>query len=279
MGKKKDEKYKEKYGIQTGFSENGLPYARIGNNTEVLLNIEALSFTNEPPSGFMLKQFMKSAKEFSKDYTVYLVGRKQNLPENYSFDKMAYDYAEMIRKEFNNPVNIIGASTGGQIAQYLAANHPDVVKKLVIISASYRVSEKGAEIEKRAAKYFKQEKYGKALAAILDLIISSKITGVFLKFFTRLLGKRFIGEIKYPNDFLNEVREDVEMNFKDRLKDIRAPTLVLSGKLDIEYTPELVRETAEGIPNSNLVLYDGYGHNLAGRWKVIKQDILNFLNN
>ena len=278
MGKKKDKKYKEKYGIQTGFSENGLPYARIGNNAEVLLNIEALSFTNEPPSGFMLKQFMKSAKEFSKDYTVYLVGRKQNLPENYSFDKMAYDYAEMIRKEFKKPVNVIGASTGGQIAQFLAANHPDVVKRLVIISASYKVSEKGAEIEKRAAEYFKQEKYGKALAAILDLIISSKITGVFLKFFTRLLGKRFIGKINYPNDFLNEVRGDVEMNFKDRLKDIRAPTLVLSGKLDIEYTPELVRETAEGIPNSTLILYDGYGHNLAGRWKVIKQDILNFLN-
>lgn len=52
---RKDAKYKEKYGIETGFSENGLPYARVGNNSEILFNIEALSFTNEPPSGFMLK--------------------------------------------------------------------------------------------------------------------------------------------------------------------------------------------------------------------------------
>jgi len=278
MGSKKDEKYKKKYGIETGFFENGLPYAQVGNNPEILLNIEALSFTHEPPSGFMLKQFMRSAKEFSNDYRVYLVGRKPNLPENYSFDEMAYDYAEMIRKEFKKPVNVIGTSTGGQIAQYLAANHPDVLKKLIIISASYKVSEKGAEIEKRAADFFKQEKYGKALAAILDLIITSKIKGAFLKLFTRLLGKRFMGDIKYPNDFLNEIRGDVEMNFKERLKDIKTPTLLLSGELDIEYPPELVCETAEGIPNAKLIIYDGYGHNLASKWKVIKRDILNFLN-
>jgi len=275
---KKDAKYKQKHGIETGFSENGLPYARVGNNSEILFNIEALSFTNEPPSGFMLKQFMRSAKEFSERFTVYLVGRKPNLPKNYSFDEMADDYAEMIRKEFKTPVTVIGASTGGQIAQYLAVSHPDIVKRLIIVSASYKVSEEGAEIEKRAAEYFKQEKYGKALTAILDLIISSKIKGVFLKFFTRLLGKRFMGDIKYPNDFLNEVRGDVEMNFKERLKDITAPTLLLSGESDIEYPPELVRETAQGIPNAKVIIYDGYGHNLAGRWKIIKQDVLSFLN-
>ena len=277
MGSKKDAKYKEKYGIETGFSKNGLPYARLGANSEILLNIEALSFTNEPPSGFMLKQFMKSAKEFAQFYEVYLVGRKPNQPENYSFDEMADDYAEMIRIEFKKPVNVIGASTGGQIAQYLAANHPDVVKRLIIISASYKVSKEGAEIEKRAAEYFKQEKYGKSLATILELIISSKFTEAILKFFTRLLGKRFMGDIKYPNDFLNEVHGDVKMNFKERLKDISAPTLLISGESDIEYPPELVRETAKGIMNAKVIIYDGYGHNLAGRWKVIKEDILTFL--
>jgi len=277
MRKKRGKNIKEKYGVETGFSENGLPYARVGNNSEILFNIEALSFTHEPPSGFMLKQFMRSAKEFSQHYDVYLVGRKPNLPENYSFDEMAADYVEMIQKELKKPVNIIGASTGGQIAQYLAANHPDVVKKLIIISASYKVSQKGAEIEKRAAELFKQEKYGKALATILDLIVTSKIKGAFLKLFTRLLGRRFMGEIKYPNDFLNEVRGDVEMNFKERLKDIKAPTLLLSGELDIEYPPELVRETAEGIPNAKMIIYNGYGHNLAAKWKIIKHDILNFL--
>ncbi len=277
MSKDKDKRVKKKYNVETGFFEDGLPYARIGDKPNIIVNIEALSFKHEPPSGFTLKQFIKSARPFIEEYTVYLIVRKQNVPEDYTFTDMASDYAKMIRREFKEPVVIMGASTGGQIAQYLAANHPDIVRKLIIISAAYRVSEKGAEIEGKAAKYFKKGKYGNSLAAILDLIFSSKITRSIAKFFTRLIGKRIIGKIKYPNDFLTEVRGDIEMNFKERLKDIKALTLVLSGDLDIEYTADLVRETAEGIPNSKLILYEGYGHNLAAKWKLLQKDILEFL--
>jgi pimeloyl-ACP methyl ester carboxylesterase len=273
----KDIKIKKKYNVETGLFEDGLPYARIGNKSKILINIEALSFKHEPPSGFMLKRFVKSATPFIEDYTMYLIGRKQNLPEDYTFTAMANDYANLIRKKFQEPVDIMGASTGGQIAQYLAANHPDTVRKLIIISAAYRVSEKGAEIEGKAAEYFKQGHYGKSLATILDLIFSSRIKRAIPKFLTRLFGKWFIGEIKYPNDFLTEVRGDIEMNFKDRLKDIKAPTLILSGDLDIDYPADLVRETAEGIPNSKLILYEGYGHSLAAKIKLLQNDILEFL--
>ncbi len=65
------------------------------------------------------------------------------------------------------------------------------------------------------------------------------------------------GKIEYPNDFLAEIRGDHEMNFKDSLKDIKVPTLVLSGELDIGYTEEDVRTTTEGIPNAELILYKG----------------------
>ena len=280
MSKDKDKKIKEKYNVETGFFEDGLPYARMGNNSNILINIEALSFKHEPPSGFMLKQFIKSARNFTNDYTLYLVGRKPNLPENYLFDKMANDYAKMIRREFNRPVDIMGVSTGGQLAQYLAADHPDLIRKLVIISAAYRLSERGVEIERKAAEYFKKGKYGKSFAAILDLIWSSKIKRTIAKFFTRLIGKKIMGKIKYPNDFLNEIRADREMNFKDRLEEIKAPTLVISGELDIGYTADDVRTTAECIPNADLILYKGYGHNLIMKnRKQVEEDIMEFLKN
>jgi pimeloyl-ACP methyl ester carboxylesterase len=190
---------------------------------------------------------------------------------------MAKDYAQTIRKEFQGPVIIMGASTGGQIAQYLAADHPDIIQKLVIISAAYRVSERGAEIEQKAADYFKQGKYSKSLASILDLLFTSRIKRGIAKFFTRLLGKFFMGKIEYPNDFLIEIRGDIEMNFKDRLGEIRTPTLIISGDMDIDYPAEYVRETAEGILNAKLILYEGYGHGLAGKWDLIKNDIIEFL--
>ena len=277
MSKDKEGRIKKKYKVETGFFDDGLPYARIGSKSNFIVNLEALTFKNEPPSGFALKQFLKSARSFLDEYTVYLVGRKQNVPEDYTFTDMANDYAMMIQREFKEPVVIIGASTGGQIAQYLAADHPEIIRKLIIISAAFRVSEQGAEIETKAAEYFKQGKYGKSLAKTLDLIFTSGIKRGILKCLVRLIGKMVLGKIEYPNDFLTEIRGDVEMNFKDRLKDIKTPTLILSGELDIEYIPEDVRITAEGIPNAKLILYEGYGHGLAARWNVIQKDILEFL--
>ena len=188
-------------------------------------------------------------------------------------DNMAEDYAKMIRREFKGPVDVAGVSTGGQIAHFLAADHPDTVRKLVIISAAYRLSEKGVEIERRAAEYFQKEKYGKSMAAVMEMVFPSGFKGVVIKFFMRLIGNMMLGKLKYPNDFLVEVQADREMNFKDRLSEIKAPTLIMSGELDVAYTANDVRTTAEGIPNSKLILYKGYGHNLtmSNRGQVLKE--------
>lgn len=68
------------------------------------------------------------------------------------------------------------------------------------------------------------------------------------------------------------------MNSKERLNEIIAPTLVLSGDLDLCYSIEDVRATAEGIPNAELIIYKGFGHNLMMRnRKEVKKDVLNFL--
>ncbi len=278
MTKDKDKKIKEKYDIETGFFEGGLNYARMGNKPDVLIDIEALSFSHTPPSGFRINMFKKAAQPFLDDYTYYLVGRKLNVPEDYSFTNMADDYACMIRREFKISVDVMGTSTGGQIAHYLAADHPDVVQKLVLVSTAFRLSERGVEIEKKVAEYFKQERYGKSLAKILDLMFSSRIKRKIAKFFTRIFGKYSMGDLKYPNDCLTEIRGDIEMNFKDRLQEIKAPTLVMSGELDIAYAAEDARTTAEGIPNAELIIYEGYGHNLvmANREQVFK-DMLEFL--
>lgn len=275
--KEKDKKLEKTDNIKTGFFEDGLPYARMGTNPNVLINIEALAFKNAPPSGYMLNLFKKSAEPFLEEYTVYLVGRKPNMPEDYTFTDMSNDYAKMIRSEFKEPVFVMGVSTGGQIAQYIAADHPDVVRKLVIIATAYRISDKGVEIEKRAAKYFEQGRYGKCLAIIEEMIFSSRFKRRLANFFTRLFGKWFIGKIEYSSDFLTVVRGDIEMNFKDRLKDIKAPTLLLGGELDIAYPADIVRITAEGIPNAKLIFYEGYSHNLSNKWKLLKDNILEFL--
>ena len=45
-----------------------------------------------------------------------------------------------------------------------------------------------------------------------------------------------------------------------QLHRITAPTLIIAGGRDRNYTPELFRETAERIPGARLRLYPGKGH-------------------
>jgi pimeloyl-ACP methyl ester carboxylesterase len=267
-----------KFNIETGFFKNGLPYTRIGNNKDVIVDIEALSIKHEPPSGYLLRNFIKSHGLLAEEYSVFLIGRRPNLPQDYLMDKMAEDYAELIRKEFKRPVDVMGISTGGQIAQYLAADHPDTVRKLVIISAAYRLSKRGVELERQSAEYFKQGRYGKYMAVMTDFSLPPGLKRRVFKLFIQLFAGKMMGHIEYPNDFLTEVRADRNMNFKSRLKDIKAPTLILSGELDIGYTMEDVCATAKGIPDAQLILYKGYGHNLTfSNMQQVQKDMLKFL--
>lgn len=267
-----------KYEIEKGFFKSGLPFTRIGNKPDILIDIEALSFKHEPVSKLALNEFIQSHRLLAEEYSVYLIGRRPNMPPDYLMDKMAGDCAVTIREEFGRPVNVMGISTGGQIAQYLAADYPDTVKKMVIISAAYRLSEKGVELERQSAEYFKKEQYGKSLAVLMDFSLMPGLKTKIIKVFLLLIGRLLLGNIKYPDDFLTEVRADREMNFKERLKEIKSPVLIVSGELDIAYTEDDVRETAAEIPDSELIIYKGYGHNLSfSNKEKIQKDILEFL--
>ncbi len=274
----KDREKKPLLNLETGYLDDGLPYARIGIHSDILLYIDGLSFKNEPPSGFMLRQFKGTSKPFLNDYSFYLVGRRPNMPEGYTFTDIASDYAKMIRREFKGPVDVMSISTGGQIAHYLAADHPDVVKRLVIISAAYRLSEEGVAIEHRTAEHYMNGEYGKAFAALMDMMYPPGIRRVAIKVIMRLITPFIVGSVAYPNDFLIEIRGDQEMNFKDRLGEIQAPTLILSGATDIGYAVKDVQLTAQGIPNAQLKIYEKYGHDLyQNNGKQVRLDALEFL--
>jgi hypothetical protein len=103
--------------VETGYSQNGLPYVRIGNSSRRLVVFGGLDFDHKPPSGFMLRMMRSNFNYLAQYFTVYLVSRKPGLPEGYSLRDMSNDYATMIEEEIDAPVDIMGISTGGAIAQ------------------------------------------------------------------------------------------------------------------------------------------------------------------
>ena len=78
-----------------------------------------------------------------------------------------------------------------------------------------------------------------------------------------------------PSDLIITIEAEDQFNFKARLAEITAPTLVVAGERDPFYSAALFRETASGIPNARLILYPGMGHPASG--KQFERDVLRFL--
>ena len=149
----------------------------------------------------------------------------------------------------------MGLSTGGSIVQHFAADHPELVGKLVLHSAAHTLSEKAKRGQMMVAWLARQKKWRKAYAALMGVSLPERgIKRILLKpfyGFMALFGGSFFGKPKeHPFDVAITIEAEDKHAFKDRLHEITAPTLVIAGDKDPFYTPGLFRETAEGIPNS-----------------------------
>ena len=258
--------------VTTGYFRNGLPYTCIGSGPRNLVIFEGLNFSHKPPSGLMLRIASSSLKHLAKDFTVYMVGRKPGLPTGYSMRDMSEDYATMVKEEFGEPVDIMGISTGGPIAQHFAVDHSDLVHRLVLAMTGYRLSEQGAELQRHLGDLARQGKWRAGAASIGGAMAPGAKRHLF-KSLLWLFGKRAFGSPPTPSDGLVELEAEDNHDFKKRLAEIKVPTLVIGGEEDFFYP---IRETATGIPNARLVLYEGVGHGAMMK-RQFSQDVLAFL--
>ena len=88
-----------------GYFRSGLPYNRFGHGPRPLVIFQGLMFENKPQSGLVNRTY----NFLGKDYTVASVLRKPGMPQGYTMDDMANDYATMIRDEFGGPVDVNGS--------------------------------------------------------------------------------------------------------------------------------------------------------------------------
>jgi pimeloyl-ACP methyl ester carboxylesterase len=259
---------------KSGYFRSGLPYNRLGEGPRPLVIFQGLLFENKPQAGMLVSGY----KFLETDYTVYVVLRKPDLLAGCTLKDMADDYARMIEAEFGGPLDVIGVSTGGSIAHHFAADHSDLVRRLIIHSSAYTLSDSAKRLQLRVGELAGQHKWVQAYTLMLDGLMPNK--GVMKPLARPLtwLASQVMGRFDAPKDpscLMITVEAEDKFNFKDRLGEIKAPTLVAGGMDDPFYTPELFRETAEGIPNARLALYAGVGHPASG--KQFEQDVLAFL--
>jgi pimeloyl-ACP methyl ester carboxylesterase len=256
-----------------GYFRSGLPYNRLGRGPDALVVFQGLQWENRPLSG-MSAWFIKRMYRFlGEHYTVYIVVRRPGLPRGFSMGNMSDDYATMIDEEFGSPVDVLGISTGGSIALHFGADHPDLIRRLVIHSAAHSLGEEAKRSQMDAARYAEQGRWRAAFSEIMGFGIPPSWYAPLMKGFLSTI--MALGAPEDPSDFITTIEAEDGHEFRARLPEIRVPTLVVSGTDDPCYPCKLVRETAEGIPGSRLILYEGMGHPASGR--EFRRDVLSFL--
>jgi pimeloyl-ACP methyl ester carboxylesterase len=260
--------------ISSGYFKNGIPYACFGTGTRNLIIFDGLDFEHKPPSGMQLKMICNSFRGAADDFKIYIVSRKKDLLAGYTMRDMADDYAVMVKKEFGVPVDIMGISTGGVIAQHFAADHSELVHCLVLAMTGYILREEAKQLQRRVGILAQEGRWGAAYSTLITGVYPRGIRRALFQVLMGLFG--MIGAPASASDGVVEIEAEEKHDFKERLSEIKVPTLVIGGEDDFFYP---IRETAEGIPDVKMVLYPGFGHNaLFAHQRAFFTDVLAFLN-
>ncbi|TFC06501.1 alpha/beta hydrolase [Cryobacterium adonitolivorans] len=253
----------------------GMPYLAVGSGPPLVF-LPGTTPNHEAPVGVERRFHARQVMPYAGSRRVWWVNRRPGLDPAATMADIAADYANAMLRRFDEPVDVIGESTGGSVALQLAADHPAVVKRLVIVSAAYRLSEEGRDTMMRVADHVLDGRPRAAGAELMRMTGSGALSNRLLAGLGWLVGKPFFARV--TADLMTTIRAEDGFNLHTRLADILAPTLLIGGDRDAFYSAELFRQTAEGIPRAHLALYSGRGHMNTALDPRFLTDVLTFLD-
>jgi pimeloyl-ACP methyl ester carboxylesterase len=183
------------------------------------------------------------------------------MPEgSLSVEMMADDAAAVLRALDIRSAHVVGFSMGSSIAQELALRHPEVVRSLVLTSTYARAD----------ALLRSQFNFWRWLPEV-----APSERAFFEAFFTWVYTPRAHADgwvdqaveqaLAFPHkqsveNFQAQVDVCLTHDTANRLSEITAPTLVLSGGVDTLMPPRFGRSVAAGVPNARFEIMEGEAH-------------------
>jgi pimeloyl-ACP methyl ester carboxylesterase len=194
-------------------------------------------------------------------------GQRPEVP--YTLHDMAADAIGLLDALAIGRAHVVGRSMGGMIAQIMASEHPERVLSLTSIMSST-----GNPMLPQAAPDVMAMMMRPAPDPVSDeagflahrLAFARRIAGTGHAFDEEAHRLLILEETRRAYDPNGSARQIAAMavtgDRRSRLATITAPTLVLHGTDDPLILPACGRDTAASIPNADLMLIDGMGHDL-----------------
>ena len=184
--------------------------------------------------------------------------------EPYSMAQYGEDAAALLDAVGWNDCYVIGASFGGMVAQELALNHPNRIKKLVLCCTSTGGAG-GASYPLHELQDMALEEKIKFRLPINDRRLDEKWQRENPEKFQELF-EQGLKAAQYAADEPDktvggrrQLEARVNHNTYDRLPELQMPVLVCGGRYDGQAEPEVVENLAKRIPGAELAFFES-GH-------------------
>jgi pimeloyl-ACP methyl ester carboxylesterase len=253
----------------------GLPCMVAGTGPPLVV-LPGLSAEHGHPTGLDRRMQLGPVRSMTHLFTVHVVNLRPGLSPTTTMRELAADVAAAIEHEFAGPVAMMGTSTGGSVAQQVAVDQPDRVRRLVLVAAACRLSPEGRAVQRRLAEATQAGRPRAAWAAMGPALTSNRISGRLMAALLWLTGGS--SDPEDPTDMLATIRAEDAFDVCDDLHRITAPTLIIAGGRDGFYSTELFEQTARNIPGARLMLYPHRGHVGVITSSAARDQILHFLS-
>ena len=251
----------------------GAEYIRFGTGKKNLILLPGLGDGLRTVKGTAVPMALYY-RALAKEYTVYMISRKQYLPQGHTTRDMAGDLKAVMEELGISRASVMGVSMGGMIAQHFAAEYPGLVEKLILVVTSARSNPILLESLDEWIDCVRKDDH--------TALMESNIRRIYSDHYYRrnqwmipLMGK--LTKPKSYDRFLVQAEACRSHDAWERLPSITAPTLVMGGGQDRALGGEASREIAARIPGAVLKMYPQYGHSLYEEYKDFLPTVMEFL--
>lgn len=237
-------------------------YYEVTGNLQSLKTVVFLNGLSQSTLAWVL-----TTPHLKNDYRIVLLdlifqGQSDKNSEVRDFDQHAKDVKAVLDDLEINKASIIGLSYGSLVAQHFAILFPGRVEKLILMSTFAHKTPYFEAIELA---------WGRAIEAggyplLFDVMLPS------------VLGEEYFKNPLIPIDLMKQARTDANNDsqalqklmratkdrpdYREKLKNIKAPTLIIHGEKDLLLLPHMAQEVHKHIPGSEIEIIRGVGHTL-----------------
>ena len=233
-------------------------YVSFGNGRKDLIVLPGLSDGLATVKGKALL-LAPPYRRFTRDHTVYMFSRKNDMPKGYTIRQMADDQATAMKALGIERASVLGVSQGGMIAQYLAIDHPEAVEKLILAVTAPYINDVARDAVVSWMEMAEREDHAALMADTAERTYSKAYLDKKGKMLSLAAG--LTKPASYERFFRN-AEAILGFDAREELPKIKCPTLIIGGDDDNTVGNEAPYELKRFIANSDIYIYKGLGHGL-----------------